>query len=101
MASEALLATRGRQGHPPAGPSTPVYAINPEAVAILRNFRAGSGTPVKPAKGPRGLYATAASTVVRFDLATGHIAARAGSGYRHLVHRDINPAMKLVGLVAR
>lgn len=61
-----------------AGPGTPVYAVNPRKLSILRAFQVGSGcgAPVELAAGPRGLYATADSAVVRLDLTTGRIAAR-------------------------
>ena len=64
-----------------AGPSTPVYAINPRQMSILRTFHVGTGcgSPAKLAAGPDGLYATAGNAVVRLDLATGRIAARGPS----------------------
>jgi RNA polymerase sigma factor (sigma-70 family) len=64
-----------------AGPGTPVYAINPRQMSILRTFHVGTGCgpPAKLAAGPDGLYATAGRAVVRLDLATGRIAARGPS----------------------
>ena len=61
-----------------AGPGTPVYAISPRQMSILRTFQVGTGCgePAKLAAGPHGLYATAGGAVVRLDLATGRIAAR-------------------------
>ena len=61
-----------------AGPGTPVYAISPQRMSILRTFHAGTGCDAPPrlAAGPRGLYATVGSAVVRLDLTTGRIAAR-------------------------
>jgi DNA-directed RNA polymerase specialized sigma24 family protein/outer membrane protein assembly factor BamB len=61
-----------------AGPGTPVYAISPQRMSILRTFRAGTGCDAPPrlAAGPHGLYATVGSAVVRLDLTTGRIAAR-------------------------
>jgi DNA-directed RNA polymerase specialized sigma24 family protein/outer membrane protein assembly factor BamB len=61
-----------------AGPGTPVYAISPQRMSILRIFHAGTGCDAPPrlAAGPHGLYATVGSAVVRLDLTTGRIAAR-------------------------
>jgi DNA-directed RNA polymerase specialized sigma24 family protein/outer membrane protein assembly factor BamB len=61
-----------------AGPGTPVYAISPQRMSILRTFHAGTGCDMPPrlAAGPHGLYATIGSAVVRLDLTTGRIAAR-------------------------
>ena len=61
-----------------AGPGTPVYAISPRQLSIRRTFHVGTGCGASPrlAAGPRGLYATVGSAVVRLDLSTGRIAAR-------------------------
>jgi DNA-directed RNA polymerase specialized sigma24 family protein/outer membrane protein assembly factor BamB len=61
-----------------AGPGTPVYAISPQQMSILRTFHTGTGCDAPPrlAAGPHGLYATVGSAVVRLDLTTGRIAAR-------------------------
>jgi RNA polymerase sigma factor (sigma-70 family) len=61
-----------------AGPGTPVYAISPQRMSILRTFHTGTGCDAPPrlAAGPHGLYATVGSAVVRLDLTTGRIAAR-------------------------
>jgi MFS family permease len=61
-----------------AGPGTPVYAISPQQMSILRTFHAGTGCDAPPrlAAGQHGLYAIVGSAVVRLDLTTGRIAAR-------------------------
>jgi hypothetical protein len=45
-------------------------------MAILRNFHAGSGTPVKTRQRAAWAVCNRRQPVVRLDLATGHIAAR-------------------------